>query len=299
MSIVLMILKILGILLLCLLGLILAVILIVLLTPVRYQIYGKRERDTGIMTVGGKVSWLLSIFSICFSYDQGWAVSVRIFGHRLKDRKSGGQGNPTSRQEEISIPPEEERTQVIPEPKADETEPPAEVKSLEDAAGERANPSDEMPAASPDPVNRPKPGRQSAQGRAAEAKKQASEKKETISKILDFIQREEVKATLHLLWRQTGRILRHMLPQKIWLQIRFGLSDPARTGQLTALMSLIPFFYQRGIRVTPVFDEACIDGEFAVRGRIRLGTCIRLALRVIFSRSFWKLYKAYQAFEKE
>lgn len=318
MHIVLMILKILGILLLCLLGVLLAVILIVLLTPIRYQAYGKRERDTGVMTAGGRISWLLSIVSVGFSYDREFTVSVRVLGHRLGGKKPGGRKSregKAQRKEPQEEPPQGEITE---QKAAQEEIVQKEItqKELpEEAIPQSKIAQEEIPAKelSEGETTQEEPGRKTLEQRLSEAKEQAAkakttvdetkksltEKKDQVSRILEFISRDEVKETVRLLWRQIRRILRHILPQKIRLQIRFGLKDPAQTGQLTALMSVMPFFYRKGVRVTPVFDEACIDGEAAVRGRIRPGTCLCLALRILFSRNFWKLYKGYQSFNKE
>jgi hypothetical protein len=121
-----------------------------------------------------------------------------------------------------------------------------------------------------------------------------SEGKGKLSRILDFIQQEEVKKTLSLLWRQIRRIIRHLLPTRLHLDVHFGLSDPSQTGMVTGILATIPFFYQKGVSVIPVFDESCFYGEFACKGRVRLGTCLGLALRIFISPHFWKLLKTYK-----
>lgn len=316
MHIVLLILKILGMILLGILGLLLAVILIVLLVPIRYQLYGKRERETGVITASGKVSWLLSIFSLRFSYDQELQVGIHIFGRRLgqKENKSFAdepaenqsyrmqpvpEKAPYETSEEIWNQGRYEDTSGCPDGHRDHTQKEAPVpggdphpektqksKKKSRIEGEAGSQKEPIPKESP---------LQSLRIKAAAFRQSVSRKKDQGSEILNFLQSEEVQGTLRLLWRQIRRILRHLLPQKIWLRLRFGLKDPAQTGQVVALMSMLPFFYQKGIAVTPVFDEACFDGEAAIKGRIRIGTCFGLALRIVCSRHFWKLLKSYRA----
>lgn len=300
-----MILKILAILLLSILGLILAAVLIVLLVPVRYQAYGKRDQETGILTADGKISWLLSIISVRFSYDQELAVSVRIFGHELGKKEETPREN-NSADDLRENPPAAPGGQADPKAGSDHTTDlyrtvPSEQtvkRSLSDKEAQAEQPrkpdlQEEQPR---------KPDLQAEQIRESDLQeKQPRESglKNTVSEILEFIRREEAVGTLRLLWRQIRRIVRHILPQKIWLQLRFGLEDPAQTGQLVGVISMIPFFYQKGIHVAPVFEGACFDGEAAVKGRIRIGTCACLGLRVIFSRNFWKLFKFYKSYQNK
>ncbi|MBP3700473.1 MAG: DUF2953 domain-containing protein [Lachnospiraceae bacterium] len=84
MSILLTLLKIIGILLLTILGLILAILLIVLLVPIRYRLNGVRSPGDGVITASGKVSWLASILAVTFGYDQEFSWKIRIFGIPLK-----------------------------------------------------------------------------------------------------------------------------------------------------------------------------------------------------------------------
>lgn len=85
MSVILLILKIIGILLLALLGLLLFVILLVLFVPVRYRITGEVEDE---ISVHLSVTWLLHLITWRGAYEQGeFDSGLRIFGIRLKGKK--------------------------------------------------------------------------------------------------------------------------------------------------------------------------------------------------------------------
>lgn len=79
-SIVLMVLKVIGILLLAILGLLLTVILIILFVPIRYSAKGSyigKPKGTA------QVTWLLHILSAKAVYDEDLDLSVRVFGWKV------------------------------------------------------------------------------------------------------------------------------------------------------------------------------------------------------------------------
>lgn len=85
MSVILLILKIIGILLLCLIGILLLLILLVLFTPVRYIVNGRLHDKRKI---SGKINWLWPVLSVPFSYEDGaFLYEFRIFGIRWKKKR--------------------------------------------------------------------------------------------------------------------------------------------------------------------------------------------------------------------
>ncbi len=121
------------------------------------------------------------------------------------------------------------------------------------------------------------------------------QKKEKLDRWLAYLKSEEVKATVHLLWRQTKRLFRHLRPQKVRIRGRFGFGDPALTGQVTGLMSLLPVFYRKELSLHPEFTKACLEGEFFLKGRIRMASLLLLALKIWFNKDFQKVYKHLKA----
>ena len=87
MTVVLMILKVIGILLLAVLGILLAALLLVLFVPFRYSVQGEyREK----LSVGARVSWLLRLLTVRVSYDKTLEWSVRAAGIRILSGPGGG-----------------------------------------------------------------------------------------------------------------------------------------------------------------------------------------------------------------
>ena len=98
MSIILTILKVIGIILLIILLIILAILLLVLFVPVRYSAGGRKEGD--VLEFSGKVTWLLRAVTVQIGYEPGRAgltKDLRIFGislFKLRDKlRSGKKGS--------------------------------------------------------------------------------------------------------------------------------------------------------------------------------------------------------------
>ena len=98
MSIILTILKVIGIILLIILLIILAILLLVLFVPIRYSAGGRKEGD--VLEFSGKVSWLLRAVTVQIGYEPGRAgltKDLRIFGislFKLRDKlRSGKKGS--------------------------------------------------------------------------------------------------------------------------------------------------------------------------------------------------------------
>ena len=98
MSIILTILKVIGIILLIILLIILAILLLVLFVPIRYSAGGRKEDD--VLEFSGKVTWLLRAVTVQIGYEPGRAgltKDLRIFGislFKLRDKlRSGKKGS--------------------------------------------------------------------------------------------------------------------------------------------------------------------------------------------------------------
>ena len=298
MQIVLLILKIIGILLLILLGLAVVLLLTVLFVPVRYKLSGYHLPDRGT-ALHGRISWLMSVLRADFGYEGEGYLRIRVFGILWKG--PGSKKEPPSGAEKAA-----DRPKAAPEPVSE-------------------------PKPTPEPVPVPKPAPEPSQGAAysAEGQEQPAsgqnalrrrweqlrrlperfrqwkrsirnflqsfrEKKERLNRLLDFLRLPEVKETLRLCLRQIKGLLKHIGPRKIYLKGRFGFDDPALTGQVTGILSMLPVVYREGISLTPDFTEACLEGEFSVQGRVRAASLLALALKIWFDENFRKAYQKWK-----
>ncbi len=117
---------------------------------------------------------------------------------------------------------------------------------------------------------------------------------ELYEKIRDFFEDTENQKTIALLWRQTKKLFRHILPRKVSGNVRFGFDDPYRTGQVLAAVSPFYSIYGKSLALDPVFDGTALDGEIHIRGRIRAATLLWIAVRVFLNRNFRKLLREWR-----
>lgn len=279
--ILLLILKAIGILILVLLGLVLAVVCLVLFVPVCYEAGGSwKDKPAG----KGKISWLFGAVSLRAGYDgdeSGLTAGVRLFGQKLWEMG------------------EEKETPKAPWPLDEET--------LRGTDAERKEPKDrkkpeEKETALWEENQQPRP--EPEDKRHTEHKK-----KDVFGRIKVFLEKlkfsfqsfcdklknmqniaeekkawledEENQASLKLLWKHTGRFLRHVCPRGGKGSVTFGFEEPYLTGQVLSAAALIYPFFEGNLEICPVFDETVFEAEGSFKGRIRTGYLLWLGLGIL------------------
>lgn len=279
--ILLLILKAIGILILVLLGLVLAVVCLVLFVPVCYEAGGSwKDKPAG----KGKISWLFGAVSLSAGYDgdeSGLTAGVRLFGQKLWEMG------------------EEKETPKAPRPLDEET--------LRGTDAERKEPKDrkkpeEKETALWEENQQPRP--EPEDKRHTEHKK-----KDVFGRIKVFLEKlkfsfqsfcdklknmqniaeekkawledEENQASLKLLWKQTGRFLRHVCPRGGKGSVTFGFEEPYLTGQALSAAALIYPFFEGNLEICPVFDDTVFEAEGSFKGRIRAGYLLWLGLGIL------------------
>jgi hypothetical protein len=80
-------------------------------------------------------------------------------------------------------------------------------------------------------------------------------------------------------------LFRHVIPQECRFHLRYGFSDPADTGMLSALIALLwPLIPPGDINLYPVFEGEILEGECMFKGRIILAVIIYSFLQFYFTR---------------
>lgn len=291
----LLILKWIGMILLGILGLLLTLILLVLFVPVRYRAGGSYYEE---LKGKASVSWLLHILSLSVVYDGEPDVAIRIFGIRMKNKEKTDDTDfdekPLKRKRRPAEAATEEELMASEAPivsaelmasevpltseKSIVTE---ETTASAEPVGENVHippPEDSMPHEQAimhedRSTRRSKAGKKFSFSfrRICDKLKKVKEQKD---KILEFLGKEENKASFKLIWKQFKALLKHILPTRAKGKVRFGFDDPYTTGQV--LMYISPFYgvYGKMLTVIPVFEDAVIEGELSVRGRVRIGTVL-------------------------
>ncbi len=293
MTVVLWILKIIGIILLCLLGLLFVLLTVVLFVPVRYRIQGEvKEKETQIHI---RASWLCHAISFLGDYVDGtFDYILKIFGVR---KEFGGSEEETSSEVEEQ---DDETVETEISTKAEEI--PQETAEGVAEAGEAGK-----PWKSTERIYGKKSRKRSFCCKISSKLKKI---RETVKKIWDFIVHlpqkfdkiKEVvtdagnKNALSLTWRELRYLLRHFKFRKVHTDLEFSAGDPALTGQIFGGIAVIPAFYRYDMHIYPDFasDTFYVRGTFDIKGRIRLIHLLCSVIRLLKEKDVRRVLSQFQ-----
>lgn len=93
---------------------------------------------------------------------------------------------------------------------------------------------------------------------------------------------ERNQSAFKLILRELKSLLLHYRPRKLTADIRYGLGDPALTGQSLAILSMFPFLYQKKVQIIPDFEaeQLFVKGKLDAVGHIRLMHLIRSGIHI-------------------
>lgn len=296
-SVLLMILKVLGMILLILLGTILLLILLVLFVPVRYQIILHRKvGEEAPVTAKVKATWLLHALNAAFSYPEAAFLRVRVFCFTIfrsdKPKKTIQKDN--AKKETVqkkNVKKDTVQKEVIQE------ETSKTVRKDEEAAPKNQE-------------EEPKKGRKV--NKIFEFFKKIwsvfKNIKYTIIKICDKIKHivkniqyylKIVQSdTFHRAWEvcsgQVFSLLKSIFPRKIRGNLHIGAGDPASTGQILAIYGILYPLLGNHIDIVPDFEQQIIEGDLLVKGRITVFKALKAAWIVYFNKDMRRLIKLFK-----
>lgn len=120
--------------------------------------------------------------------------------------------------------------------------------------------------------------------------KRVKGKVEWLSQLKVFWKSENTQGMICVFMDNVLHLLRKIKPKVLRGTVFFGTGDPCMTGQILGVAAILYAAYGRGIRVVPDFEEARLEGEIYVRGRISLITFLFIAIK-IFRSNEWKQFK--------
>lgn len=323
MTILLTILKVIGILLLVILGLILAIVLLVLFVPVRYRAEGAYQEQ---FMAKGRVTWLFHLISVRFSFDGAFSYSVKIAGVQFlpkRQKKKAGKAATSAEADggQAEAVTDAEITESVSAADDARQERSGSIDLTDDGGQERVGNAEAENSADAD--SRTAMGAERGGGDEAEAKepsvqkelfdfpenllqkvyaifRKCGEKYEAIcvkiekakkksSYYIRILRREETKELLHLVFAQLQGALKHLLPRRLDVRLCVGTGDPASTGQILALAGVLYPLLGGNVCVVPDFEEKRFEGTFYMKGRITAFVLLLCALRVAVNKNFRKL----------
>ena len=112
-----------------------------------------------------------------------------------------------------------------------------------------------------------------------------------IGKVKAFIKDPDNKPAFIKLLSYVKHILKHIKPTKLKLSLRFGTGDPCSTGQILGAICAICPPVINAVQLHPDFEEKVLEGDLYARGRIRVFTLLRIAIKVIIDKDIKRARK--------
>lgn len=289
-TILLTILKIIGLVLAGIIGLALILVLWILLSPIRYK---GRIKYSGKPDIRIKASYLCHIFSGYFILDEnGQKADFKIFWKSMLNRKTKVTSHKHKKKKTKTT-----GTDLIKPDKPEEfhkAEEPETMKIPENIS-DNVLKKNEIRAKIP-PENKPKPKKsifkklKDVYNKIRNFIKNMSERvhnaldmrDKIISEIDNADNREAVNYGLVLI----KKVLKHILPRRHRIYIRFGTGDPASTGQYLGLMYAFGAWLGLNLVVTPDFDDKVIECDIPFKGHISIAVLLWWAVKAYRNKKF-------------
>lgn len=294
MSVVLTVLKILGMVLLGILALVLFLLSVLLLVPVRYAVSGSVGDS---VKVSGKAGWLLSAIRYEFSLEDGEVTGgVRIFGFRVRRKAKVTEAELEEDAAEAELAATELGTEDD-APPAKESGSTGQVQEQDDLQCNNeqketgnAREKDSGKASNKNVLRKIKSLWQTIKELPEKISRQFRKIRRSLQNAKSFAERIHKLFTDELnqyavkkIWAQCLYLLGHFRFRKMYTDLTFSLSDPAWTGQALGIFSMIPLFYQYEVHLYPDFesDKLYVQGDFEIKGRIRLVHLVVVTIRLL------------------
>lgn len=285
MQMVLHILAVIGIILLCILAFLLLLALAILFIPVRYRI---QFSYLGKEAVAGRFTWLFRVLHIPVSYRDGQiSYELRVFGINLS--KIFGRRKKKTTKDQKS-----KKSTQTPRKNSKTTEKPKE--SLE----ENTITEETDVSCLKQNITFFKKIKEAFQlirdlwRKWLRFLKKEKELAKRIRKYIAFLRDDSVSDMVCILKDNVIHLWRKLKPKKIKGYLHFGTGDPCSTGEILGVLSFLYVAGRGELRIVPEFDEACLEGEIEIRGRITVFTLLWILYKVVFSEEWDKFQKAYQ-----
>lgn len=316
-TVLLTILKIIGIVLLVILGIMLFLLAVLLFVPVRYSVKGTVDNN---ITAEGKISWLCSILRYDFTFqEQELNGEVRIFGFRPRKKERVSE----EELEEVVVPEVKDEVEEVVSDlvsntvEEDDSEGKISKSVIESDSG-KISPEEAAGRREQNPEMDFHTGRQNRKSSRPSGKnifmrmwdkiksfmknikkffmsirKRLTSFKEFVVKVKEIVTDTKNQYAVRRLWEELLYLLKHFGFRKIHTELTFALADPALTGQVLGVLCMMPFLYQYDFHIFPDFESESyyLRGSYDVKGRIQLIFLLVTAIRLLADkdiRSFLK-----------
>lgn len=119
---------------------------------------------------------------------------------------------------------------------------------------------------------------------------------QTMRRLQRLMQSERTKRAFTKLKASLWKLLHILMPRRLKLNLEFSTGSPDATAQLLGILAMFPVGYQNRWNVHPDFmaDNAYADAEFDVKGRILGFSLLKLILGLVLDKDCPKLYNYFR-----
>ena len=284
MTVLLSILKILGIILLCILGLLVLLIMLLLFAPVSYRIRGETRQGQTTLKVHG--AWCLMALRFSFLMEQGKQLAVlKIFGIKAWKYPSDEKSKQKVEKKKVKKKPKKKSGEKShEEPEKDlEQNPPAVVQEEQTEKQHEQKRQKKTYKKKFVSVF----GKISKTIRSIVEKIKAIPQKlknigSKIKKVNQWIQDEQNRSAVRFALGKVIGLLKKYGPKHMKADVAYGMEDPAATGQVLAVLSVLPFLYYDKVSIMPDFEAErfYIEGSWDIKGRIQVIHLLKAAIQI-------------------
>ena len=120
--------------------------------------------------------------------------------------------------------------------------------------------------------------------------------KKTIRKVKCLLTNEIYKSAFTKLKTSVWQLLKILVPYRLKLNLEYSTGSPDTTAQLLGILTMFPIGYQNRWNVHPDFtaDNAYAEAEFDVKGRILGFSLLKLILGLVLDKDCRKLYNHFK-----
>lgn len=325
-SIVLLILKIIGIIVVSILGFLLLVIGIVLVVPIRYRVVGIKDSE---LIAKVNVSWLLRIVYFKLEYkEQKLTYSLRIFGYTIfsdkpsrkkhkerrhkvrkhKVRKRVVKKKPNA-DKQVLVREQSGEQRITKQTQSMQTE----IPSLRNTETKEMIEVSESRKTMENTADKKEHVFSKIKGKFKQVCAWFSSIKQKIRDILSlmkeifrklgvvksFLFKVENRPGFKKIFVSVKKVLKHIFPTQLRLKMHFGTGDPCSTGQVLGMICAVCPQILNNTQIIPHFDEQILEGDLYAKGRIRIFTLLVIAVKLMIDKEFKHVLREFKNLKEE
>lgn len=312
-SVLLTLLKIIGIVLLSLLGIILGLILMILFVPVRYRLKGYYKDE---FVLHGKVTWLLHFVSVKIDYDKEPVTSIKILGISIDKFIKNG---PKSDRKDVSETDNADTSDINSKnnvPKMTNTNSDTELSVVSTLETKSENSLDKTMELCTDDSQKETPDKKSISDKIKHVYNMIKEKiisiyrkicdilnkikqlfhniksgKETVAHYISILKKDEVKQAFSLCKKRIWKMIKHILPKKMKVNITAGFDDPATTGYILAGYSVLPTSISEKIILHTDFNKQIFECDYNIKGHVNAWSLLYQIICIVLNKNCKSLFQ--------